>query len=157
REGQHRSGRAWRRLLNGGGAIPDPGGMHWPGDVLDLLLAEIVEGVIEPVAHLIANDPADADPTGIGQSFKPSWEVHPGAEDIVFFDNHVAEVDPNAELYPFGGRGCRVALSHSPLDLHAAADRINHAGELRQEAVAGVLHNPTAALSDLRIDQFAQV
>jgi len=35
----------------------------------DPLLAQILEGVIDPVAHLIPDDPADANPTRLGQRF----------------------------------------------------------------------------------------
>jgi hypothetical protein len=75
-EGQHRDrrfvgqrqwlgGSGWR-LLSGGSAIPNPISPHGPRDVLDLLLAHVLEGVIEPVAHLVTHHPADADPAGLG-------------------------------------------------------------------------------------------
>src|SRR5262252_9209909 len=41
---------------------PNPMGGYWPGDVLDLLFAHILERKIELIAHLIAHDAADADP-----------------------------------------------------------------------------------------------
>src|SRR5262249_37488169 len=39
---------------------------HRPRDVLDLLLAHILERKGELVAHLVAHHPADADPPGLG-------------------------------------------------------------------------------------------
>jgi hypothetical protein len=36
-------------------------GRHWPGDVLDLLFAHVLERKIELIAHLVAHDAADAD------------------------------------------------------------------------------------------------
>ena len=38
-------------------SVANPVDAHWPGDVLDLLLAQILEGEVQPVAHLIADDP----------------------------------------------------------------------------------------------------
>jgi len=37
-------------------------------NIFDLLLAQVFEGVIELVAHLIADNAADADPARLGQS-----------------------------------------------------------------------------------------
>jgi len=48
---------------------PNPIYTHWPGDVLDLLLAEILEGGIQLVADLVAHDPADADPARLCEGF----------------------------------------------------------------------------------------
>ena len=36
-------------------------GTHWPGDILDLLLAHILKRKIELIAHFIAHDAADTD------------------------------------------------------------------------------------------------
>jgi hypothetical protein len=75
----------------------------------------------------------------------------------VFLGDHVAEVDPDAKPDPplLGRLG--LAVSHPALQLHGAAHRINHALELRQEPVAGVLYDAAPVLSDLRIDQLSQV
>jgi len=42
---------------------------YWPGNVLDVLLAQIFEREGELVAHLIAHHPADADPARLGERF----------------------------------------------------------------------------------------
>jgi hypothetical protein len=42
---------------------------HRPGDVLNLLIAHVLERKGELVTHLITHDPADADPTRFGQGF----------------------------------------------------------------------------------------
>ena len=57
--------------------------MHRPGDVLDLLLAQILEAEIELVAHLVAHDPADADPARLGQRFEPRRDIDAVAVDVV--------------------------------------------------------------------------
>jgi hypothetical protein len=62
-----------------------------------LPFAQILEIVIEPVAHLVPNDPADADPARLGQRFQPRRDIHPVTEDIVLFGDHIAKVDPDPE------------------------------------------------------------
>ena len=46
-----------------------------------------------------------------------------------------------------------LALGHAALDLNGAAHSVHNARELRQEAIASVLHNPAPVLVDLRVDQ----
>src|SRR5215472_6147527 len=78
-----------------------------PCDVLDALLAIVFEGVIEPVAHLIANDAADTDPARLRERLQTRREVHPVAENIMLFRNYVAEVDADAEPdAPSSGTSC---------------------------------------------------
>ena len=54
-----------------------------PGDVLDLLLAHVVEGEVELVAHLVAHDAADADPARLRQGFQPRRDIDAVAVDVV--------------------------------------------------------------------------
>jgi hypothetical protein len=69
-----------------------------------LLLAHVFEGVIELVAHLIAHHPADADPARLGQGFKTCRDVDPIAKDVVFLNDHIAEInaDPKPDAPLFG-------------------------------------------------------
>jgi hypothetical protein len=48
---------------------------HRPGDVLDLLFAQILKDKWQPVAHLIMNRIGDEYATGIGQGFEPGRNV----------------------------------------------------------------------------------
>jgi hypothetical protein len=75
----------------------------------------------------------------------------------VLLSNHIAEVDPDAELDPLVGRDARIAFGHPALHLHGASDGVNHARELCEKAVAGVLYNPAPVLPDLRINQLAEM
>src|SRR5215813_14731887 len=76
---------------------------HRPGDVLDLLLAHVLEGDGELVAHLISYHPADADAAWFRQAFKARCDVDPVAEDVVIVDDDVAEINADPEIdAPFG-------------------------------------------------------
>ena len=137
-----------------GAQVPNPVDPHWPGDVLYLLLAEILESVIELVADVISHNSADADATGLGQGLQPRGDIHAVAEDVAFLDDHVAEIDANAEPDPPLLPHLGLALGHPPLHLDRAAHRIDDAGELDQEAVAGGLDDAAPVLPDLWLNQF---
>ena len=85
----HRLRRDWAR---------NPVDANGPGDVLDPLLAHVLEGEVEFVAHLVANGLRDADAAGLGEPFQAGRDVHPVAVDIVAVDDDVAEIDADAEL-----------------------------------------------------------
>ena len=134
---------------------PDPKDADRPGDVLDALLAEILEcDVVQPVADLIAHRARDADAAGLGEHFEARRDVDAVAEDVVVLDDHVAEIDADAELYPPRRRDVGVAPRHPALDLGSAQHGVGDAVELDQHAVAGGLDDAAAVLGDGRIDQF---
>jgi hypothetical protein len=121
------------------------------------VVARVLEGVIDPVAHLVPDNPADADPAGLGQGFQPRGYVHTVAEDVVFLSDHVAKVDADAEcdtplLWRFG-----VTVGHAALDLNGATHRIDHAWKFRQQSVAGILYRMAAVLLDLGLNQLAEM
>ena len=60
----------WQRT-----ASPNPVDPHRPGDVLDLLLAQIFEDKGQPVAHVVMDRVGDANPAGLGQRFEPRRDV----------------------------------------------------------------------------------
>ena len=99
----------------------------------------------------------DANASRLSQRLQPRRDVHPIAVDVVWFSDHVAQVDADAKPYAplLGHRG--FALDHPALDLRSAADRVHHARKLREEAVAGVLYDPTAVFDDFRLDQLPEM
>jgi hypothetical protein len=127
------------------------------GDVLYLLLPHVLEGIIKPVAHLVAHEPADADPASLGECLQMGRDIHPIAKDVVLLSDHVTEVDPDAEPYPPLLGNLRLAVGHSPLYLGGTANCVDHAREFGQQPVAGVLYDTAAVFVDLRIDQFPEV
>jgi hypothetical protein len=75
----------------------DPEHADRPRQVLDALLAEILEFHAEPVAGLIADRARDADAAGLGELLQARGHVHAVAEDVVVLADHVAQVDADAE------------------------------------------------------------
>src|SRR5262244_964010 len=89
---------------------------NWPRDVLDALLAPILERVWELVPDLIADHSADADPAGFCQRLQTRRNIHAVTEDVLLLSDHVADVDADAKLgapviwhFPF-------AVDHLALD-----------------------------------------
>ena len=128
-----------------------------PGDVLDGLLAAIVEGDVELALDLLVDVRRDADAAGIGQFLKARRDVDAVAVDVVALDDHVAQVDADAERdAPILGY-LGVALGHAALDGDRAIDRVDDARELDQRAVAHQLDDAPAVVRDLGVDEFGAV
>ena len=125
--------------------------MHRPGDVLDPLLAAVVEGNVQPVLDLVAYHAADADVTWFGQSFEAGGDIDTVAVDVALVEDHVAEIDSDAELDPAFHRHIGIVLNHRPLDFDGAAHRIDNTGKLDEQPVAGGLDDAAPMLLDLGI------
>ena len=149
--GSGSTGWSWCRGALGGVANPvDP---HRPGDVFDLLLAQILKDKGQPVAHLVIDRTGDQHPAGIGQGFDPHGDVDPIAIKVVGLDDDVAEVDADAQFDAAFRPDASVPLGHRLLHRDRAAHRIDDARKFDQHAVAGALDDPAAVLGDLRIDE----
>ena len=119
---------AARRLRRGSvRAAADAIDPHRPGDVLDLLLAQILEGQIEPAAHVFLHRAGDEDPARLGQCLEPRGDVDAVAEDVVALDDDVAEIDADAKFdAPVRGEPA-VPLGHRLLHRDGAAHGIDDA------------------------------
>src|ERR1700737_2832655 len=126
-----------------------------PDDILGLLLAEILEDEVELVAHLVAHDPADADPARLGQRLEPCGDIDAVAINVVLLDDDIAEIDADAELDAALQGDAVIVQCHVALQLDRAAHRIYHARELDQQPITGRFHNAAAMLGDLGVRYFA--
>ena len=118
--------------------------VHRPRDVLQLDLALILEGDIEPVTHLIVDLSRQGNATGISDRFDAGSNVYAVAHQIIALHNDVADMDADAQRqFPL-----RVGL----LDCLRRLHRLHGAGELDQEAVADCLEQPSGVLGDRGLD-----
>src|SRR6516225_1966023 len=125
-----------------------------PRDILERLLAHVFEGDIETACGILLNAGRDADAAWLGQAFEPRRDIDAVAKDIAVLDDDIALVNADPKLdapirWQYG-----IALGHCRLHLSGRAERVDDAGELDQEAVAGGLDDAALMVGDLRIDDF---
>ena len=117
-----------------------------PVDVLHRHLAAVLERGVDAAADALVDDRGDADPTGLGDTFKARRDVDAVAVDVVAVDDDVAEVDADPKDDALAVRP-RFRLDGA-LDGERASDGVDHAGKLHQRAVADELHDPAVVLGD---------
>ena len=108
-ERQHRDGRLfaglWRRWPRRRRALRrQPVGSHGPGDVLQVLLAHILEGEIELARQLIVRRGGDQHASRRTELLQAGRHVHAIAQQVLALDHHVAEMHPDAQDNPALGR-----------------------------------------------------
>ena len=163
-EGQHRDrrfvgqGECWSafgrrhfgRVLSGG--EPHSVDPHRAGNVLEALLAQIVEGEVETPGYVLLNTGGHANASGLGQTFQPSRDVHPVTEDVVVLHNDVALVNADTKLDAIVARCSGISLSHPVLPLGRTTQCINHTGKFDQQAITGRFDDAAPVFGDLRVD-----
>ena len=63
-----------------------------------MLLAQILEGVVDPAAQVVVDCIGDEHTPGLSEAFQARRDAHSLAEDVLALGDHVAEIDPDAEL-----------------------------------------------------------
>jgi hypothetical protein len=94
-----------------------------------LLLAEIVEGDVEAVAHLLVRRGTEANPARLSQRFEPGCNVDAVAEDIAILDDDVTDIDAHAKFDVALCRCRGVTGDHLPLHLDRTAHRVDDADD----------------------------
>jgi hypothetical protein len=119
-----------------------------------LLLAEIVKGEVETVAHLLVRRGTEADAARLGQHFEAGRDVDAVPENVAILDDDVTEVDAHAKFDAPLCRYAGIAGGHLPLHLDRTAHGVDDTGELDKEAVTGGFDDAAAMLGDLGIAEF---
>jgi hypothetical protein len=147
RQGGLRHGRG-RRLCR----RLEPVDTHRARDVLQLALAQVLEGKVETVAHLVVDRLRDEDAPRLGEPFEPCRDVDAVAVNPGLVVDDVPEVDADAEQHPTMLGHFLVAHRHNVLDLDCALSRADHAGELGEDAIAGRVDDAAAMAAHQRQD-----
>ena len=80
--------------------------------------------------------------------------IDPVTVDVVAFDDHIPQVDTDAELEPLVFIGFRLSFGYPVLPRHRASESIHHTSELNKQAVTYQLDDPAMVLSDERLQDF---
>ena len=130
-----------RRAVRPGFERIDP---HRPGNVLEVLLAEIDEIGLNFPEDVIVGRPRKTNTAGLCDPLEPRGDIDAVAENVVAFDEHVAEVDADAIADALLLWHVGVALGHHGLDRHRAFHGGDDGGKLQQHAIARRLDEPAA-------------
>jgi hypothetical protein len=82
-------------------------------------------------------------------------DIETVAIEVVALDDHIAEIDADAQFDAAVRRDTSVPLGYRLLHRDRAAHRIDDAGKFHQQAVAGGLDDAAVVLGDFRIEQLA--
>ena len=122
--------------------------MYRLGNVLQTVLTDVIEWNFDDLANLIVDGLRDTNSSSLGQLFEANSDVHAGAVKIVLFGDHIPEVNADAELHlSVLGDGI-VTLRNLVLDFDSAANGLNDAGELCDDAVPCAAEDVTAMRGD---------
>jgi hypothetical protein len=128
---------------------------HWPSDVFEFFLSEIGEAFLKAITHLAVGVLGKTDTARISNAFKARGNVDAVAHQVaIALLDHVAQMDADAELDATLRRKTRVALDHAILHFDRAANGIDDASELYEDAVtrplddAAVMHGDGGDRSD---------
>ena len=95
----------------------------------------------------------DADASGFRDPFQTRGDVDAIAEDIVFIENDVADVNADAEFDPWILRYGGILRCHAALDFNRIAHRIDCASKLDQHSVARSLDDATTMRGDCGVNK----
>ena len=104
--------------------------------VLQLVVAKIDELDWHLVADLLVDTARNTDAARIGERLKAFGDIDPVAEQVALFDDHVAQIDADAEQHPLRFRCCLVEQPDRSLNLETGLESIDCARKFGDDAVA---------------------
>ena len=113
--------------------------------------------ILKRYIYLATNLPTsvvrDADTAGLCNPFETHCNIDPVTKDIVVFDNNITDVNADAEFDLLVLRHVDILFGHAALNFVGTLDGVDHAGELGNSAVPGILDNTSVMLSDFGIEK----
>jgi hypothetical protein len=129
--------------------------VHRPGDVLERLLAHVLEAEVELAGDLVVDRRRDEDAAGLGDALQPRGDVDAVAQQVVALDDDFAQVDADAEVHPLRLGQRFVARLQRVLDLDRAAYALDHAAEFGEHRVARCVGDASVVVRDDAVDDRA--
>ena len=129
---------------------PDP---HRFGDILQGLRTQILKRYIYLATNLPTSVVRNADTARLCDPFETHCNIDPVTKDIVLFDNNITDVNADAEFDPLVLRHVDILFGHAALNFVGTSHGVDHAGELSNSAVPGILDDTSVMLSDFGIEK----
>ncbi len=126
-------------------------GVNWPGDVLQVLLAHVLERQSDLAADFFVHFGRDANPAGLGNRLEPRRNVDPFTVNVPPLADHVTEVDADAQNDPAAFGQVLVRFRHLALQVGSAGNRVDRAAKLDKDTVAHDFDNAPSVRTDGRL------
>jgi len=123
------------------------------GDVPQHPRTHIVVVETDLGANLPASIIGNVDAARFRDSFDTHGNIDRVTKDIIAFYDNITDVNADTKFDPFVLRHIYILFGHATLDFVCTSHRINHAGELNERAVTGILDNASAILGDFGIEE----
>src|SRR6267142_1018010 len=95
-------------------------------------------------------------PPGYGDALKPGCDIAAIADDIMRFDDYIADVDAHTKNKASVFRITDCKFANAVLEMRSSSNRLDRARKLSQEPVASVVDNAASVLRDCRLDNVRQ-
>src|ERR1700682_5723879 len=83
--------------------------------------------------------------------FETHCNIDPITIDVIFVDDNITDVDADAKFDPLDLRYIDILFGHAALNFDGTSHGVDHAGELNESAVPGILDDSSAMISDFGI------
>jgi hypothetical protein len=103
--------------------------------------------------HLIADGTRYAQATRLAQGLKPHGNIDAVTENVVPVDDDVADIDADAKDDALVLRHSSISFGHTSLNVDGTPNGVDHAGELNESAVPGILDDASAMISDFGVEK----
>ena len=135
------------------GAPTDAVGPHRIGDVFQGVSADIIEPNVDLVPDIVIAVAGNEDAARLGEAFETHGNIDTVTEDIIVCDDNITDVNSDAKFDPFVLRHVGISFCHTALNFDGTSNGVDHAGELNECAVPGILDDASAMISDFGIEK----
>jgi hypothetical protein len=117
------------------------------------LRTHILKGDFYLATNLPVSIVGNANTTRFCDPFETHRNIHAVTKDIIVLDDNITDVNADAKFDPLDLRYIDILLGHAALNFVGTSHGIDHAGELGNSAVPGILDDTSVMLSDFGIEK----
>ena len=124
-----------------------------PGRDIERPKRHIVEGDIDLAADLTLCVAGNTNAARLRDPLKAHRNIDCITKDVVFVDDNITDVNPDAEFDPLVLRHIDILFGHAALNFVGTSHGVDQAGELNEGAVPGILDYASVMFSDFGIEK----